>query len=250
MPAAPDAAIPDNLRGAVNAVHAAAADAQRRREEAELVEREILGLAYLAMRRHGFSDHYAASQLGHRPTELKSYAKAIRWFTLEHNVSRSQIEQLWRTARLAASTWFESETITSSRDVIFNNNIDDIDYPLPVSTLDTDGAEFVHQRTGEKLLVYCPQRWNGTPTQSDGQHVRWDHKGRYRIEFISAAGERGTLAPATLGLTEADTQFDTSTPKRRGDHATTFARIITAIRRTHAILPPYNLTAIEGLNLR
>lgn len=113
-----------------------------------------------------------------------------------------------------------------------------------VNTLDTDAAEFVHQHSGEKVIIYSTQLWNGTPTVSAGQPVHWDHKGRYRIEFISAAGERGTINPADLGLTAADTEFDTSTPKRRGNHAATFNRILTAARRTYAILPPYNLTAV------
>lgn len=247
--------VPRHLLTAVHAVTTAVAQARHNRLEAEQSERDVIGLAFLTMRQLGFSDHYIARELGHPRAELRTYAKAVRQLPpytqgAATPAARSQPELLWHAARYAASMWIESETITSSRDVIIANNIDDIEYPLPVTTLDTDGAEFVHQRTGEKLIIYSPQRWKGTPTVIDGRPTSWDHQGRYRIEFISAAGERGALAPSLLGLTPEDTQFDTSHPRRRDDHDLTFARIVTALRRAHAILPPYSAAAAEAFTLR
>lgn len=244
--------VPRHLLTAVHAVTTAVAQARHNRQEAEQSEHDVIGLAFLTMRQLGFSDHYIARELGHPRAELRAYAKAVRQLPSHIQdattpAARSQPELLWHAARCAASTWIESETITSSRDVIIANNIDDIEYPLPVATLDTDGAEFVHQRTGEKLIIYSPQRWKGTPTVVDGRPTSWDHQGHYRIEFISAAGERGAMAPTLLGLTPEDTHFNA---RRRDDHDVTFARIVTALRRAHAILPPYNVAAADAFTLR
>lgn len=246
--------VPRHLLTAVHAVTAAVAQARQTRLEAGQSEHDVVGLAFLTMRQLGFSDHYIARELGHPKAELRAYAKAVRQLPSNNEdttpASLSQPQLLWHAARHAASTWVESETITSSRDVIIANNIDDIEYPLPVSTLDTNGAEFVHQRTGEKLIIYSPQRWKGTPTVVDDRPTDWDHQGRYHIEFISAAGERGALAPTLLGLTPEDTHFDTSHARRRDDHDVTFTRLVTALRRAHAILPPYSVAAAEAFSLR
>lgn len=159
-----------------------------------------------------------------------------------------QPEVLWH-----ARAWVQSETITttssSSGGVIIANNIDDIEYPLPVGTLDTGGTEFVHQRPGEKLIAVAPQRWKDTPTiVANGHPTRRNHRGRYRIEFVTTAGDRGALAPTLLGPTPEDTRWDTSLA-RRDDHDVAFARITTAPRRA-AILPPYRVAAAEAFSPR
>ena len=199
--------VPRHLLTAVHAVTTAVAQARHNRQEAEQ------------------SEHDAVRQL---PSHIQDATTPA---------ARSQPEMLWH----AASSWIESETITSSRDVSIANNIGDIEYPLPVATRDTDGAEFVHQRTGEKLIIYSPQRWNGTPTVVDGRPTSWDHQGHYRIEFISAAGERGAMAPNLLGLTPEDTHFKTRDARRRDDHD--------ALRRAHAILAPYSVAAADEFTL-
>ncbi|WP_336513618.1 hypothetical protein [Mycobacteroides abscessus] len=175
--------VPQHLLNALDAVTTAVTKAHHNRREDEQTEHDVIGLAFLAMRQLGLSDHYIARALGQPTAQLRAYAKAVRqrpsrFQTATAPAALSKPELLWHAARYAASTCIESETITDSRDVIIANNIDGIEYSLPVATLDT------------------------------------------------------------------------SDPRRRDDHDVTFSRIVTALRRAHAILPPYRVAAADAFRLR
>ncbi len=241
------AEIPGHLRIAIDAAAAAVGQARRGTREAQLVENDLMGLSYLALRHQGLTEDYAARTLGVPLGELRAHARAAGLLGGPEDAERrAAVEQLWDAARAQASDWVESTSVTLSWEAITANNIDDISYPLPIGSLDCCAAEFAHQRTGEKIVVYCPVRWKGTPAVVDGGPPRWDYQGRYRIEFIAAAGERGSVRPASLGLTDADLDFDTS--ERRDRHDVTFDRIVTAVRRRYAILAPFSITALEWLS--
>lgn len=88
---AADAAIPQNLLAAVSAVTAAATEARRRREEAERLERDILGMAYLAMRRQASVTEFLGASLaiygGVSPSRpLPGAARRSQWSGLAIDV--------------------------------------------------------------------------------------------------------------------------------------------------------------------
>lgn len=63
--------------------------------------------------------------------------------------------------RRNASAWYQTGDIDKSHQVIQRNNIDAGSWPLPIEALDTEGAEFVHRTSGQKIVVYSRQRSDG-----------------------------------------------------------------------------------------
>ncbi len=217
-------AVVDALRGGID-------EAQRRLERAQRLQRAIIGMAGATLRQRCLTDAYIEQLLGAEADATTAAATGAQDWQL-----RAEIEQLWTMVRRHASVWFQTDDVQTSCEVIQRTGIDTGGWPLPVEALDTPGAEFVHQTSGEKIVVYSLQAPHGTPTIVDGQIRSWDNLGSYKVEFVSAAAARSPLDLMAFGLTTAANRF-------RGDRGDgpgeAFGLIMAAIRQMYGPLPPY-----------
>jgi len=224
-------AVVDALRGTVE-------QAQRHVEHAERVRLAITGLAGLTLRQRDLSDKFIEQLLGVDDTLL---AEAMREAgpliegTQDWQL-RAELEQLWNGVRRRASVWLQTEDVATSCDVVQANLIAAGSWPLGIEDLDTQGAEFVHQISGQKITVYSLQGRHGTPTVVDGRIRSWDNSGSYQVEFVSPGIGPSRLDLASFGLPSGAQQFY----GHRGDGPDgTFGLIVGAIRRACGPLPPY-----------
>jgi hypothetical protein len=240
--------VPTELAPVIEAVRAGVDDARRRAQRAETVRRDVLGLSALALRQHGFSHANIADHLGARRALVAECARGVRPHIgpNDDEALRTDVEAVWNAIRKAASPWLQTDAVSTSRDVVRINDIDIGDSPLPVSELNTSGAEFVHQTSGEKIVVYSLQRWKGAPIVHDGDITDWDRVGHYNVEFVAAAGERRPMNPARFGLTAGALTFVGRISVRPPDQDdnVAFKRIVLALRRTYGAFPPYVETAL------
>jgi hypothetical protein len=176
----------DALRGGIG-------EAQRQLERAQRVQRAITGMAVQALRQRRYTDSYIALLFGVDADTMTAATRDAGPMIdgVQDWQLRAEIEQLWTSVRRRASVWFQTEDVTTSCEVIRRNGIDTGSWPLPIEALDTPGAEFGHQISGQKIVVYSLQGQNGTPTIDDGHIRSWDNQGSYRVEFVStpAGGE-------------------------------------------------------------
>lgn len=75
---------------------------------------------------------------------------------------KHDVIELWDAARRAASPWLQVDDVEYSRQVVRRHGIDGC-WPLPIEALDLWAREFIHQQSGESIIVYSLQRWQGTP---------------------------------------------------------------------------------------
>jgi hypothetical protein len=234
---------PKKLRRIVEAVIAGAEEVRRRVERAESVQRDLIGMSALVLREQGFTDSYIAERLGMRPIDIAECTRLVRPRIGPDCADpiRDEIEDLWRGIGRFASQWVQVDCVTLSREVVRRNGIDIGDSPLSVGDLDTSGAEFVHQGSSEKIILYSLQRWNGTPVIANGQFAGWDNVGQYNVEFVSTTGERGTFDLPSLGLSPDVVSFSGDLTGRTGTQTVgdAFERIVLGIRRTYGVVPPY-----------
>ena len=224
-------AVVDALRGGVD-------EAQRQLERAQRVQRAITGMAILTLRQRDLGDGYIkqifdldADVMAAATGETGPMIDGVQDWQL-----RAEIEQLWTTVRRRASVWLQTDDVATSSEVIRRNGIDTGSWPLPIEALDTSGAEFVHQTSGQKIVVYSLQGSNGTPTIVDGQIRSWDNYGSYKVEFVSAAAGRSPLDLLSFGLGGAANRFRS---QGGNGHREAFGLIVAAIRRICGPLPPY-----------
>jgi len=224
-------AVVDALRGGID-------EAQRQLERAQRVQRAIIGMAVLTLRQRGLSDGYIkrivdvdADVVAASIRETGPMTDGVHDWQL-----RAEIEQLWTTVRRRASVWLQTDEVDTSSEVIRRNGIDTGSWPLPIEALDTPGAEFVHQTSGQKIVVYSLQGSSGTPTVVEGQIRSWDNYGSYKVEFVSAAAGRSPLDLMSFGLTGAANRFNNQGGKGPRE---AFGLIVEAIRRICGPLPPY-----------
>jgi hypothetical protein len=224
-------AVVDALRGGVD-------EAQRQLERAQRIQRAIIGMAVLTLRQRDLSDGYIkqifdvdADVLAAAARDADPMIDGVQDWQL-----RAEIEQLWKSVRRRASVWLQSDDVATSSDVVRRTGIDTGSWPLPIEALDTPGAEFVHQTSGQKIVVYSLQGLNGTPTIVDGQIRSWDNYGSYKVEFVSAAAGRSPLDLMSFGLSGAADRFHS---QRGGGPRAAFGLIVAAIRRVCGPLPPY-----------
>jgi len=221
----------DALRGGID-------EAQRQLERTQRIQRAITDMARLTLRQRGLTDVYIGLLLGADP-DVTTAAGGEAGPTLDGVQDwqlRAEIEQLWTSVRRRASVWFQTDDVTTSCEVIRRNGIDTGSWPLPLEALDTPGAEFVHQTSGQKIVVYSLQSLKGTPTIEDGQIRSWDNSGRYKVEFVSTTAGRSPLDLLSFGLTSGATSFKNH---RGGGPGEAFGLIVAAIRSVCGPLPPY-----------
>ena len=223
-------AVVDALRGGID-------EAQRQLQRSQRLQCAITGMAGLALRQRGLPDTYIEQLLG-ADAGVTTAAGRDAGPTIDGAQDwqlRAEIEQLWTAVRRRASVWFQTDDVATSVEVIRRNSIDTGSWPLAIEALDTPGAEFVHQTSGQKIVVYSLQSRTGTPTVVDGRIRSWDNHGSYKVEFVSTAATRSPLDLMAFGLTSAANKFRGD----RGDGAgEAFGLIVGAIRAVCWPLPP------------
>jgi hypothetical protein len=215
-----DPQIPDPLLSAATTLGGINAEADRRIADAEYVRACLLGLSTLVLREQGFTDAFIAQHLGSEPKALSESMGAVRTLPitltgLPDNGPQREVVQLWDAARQAASPWLQVEDVAYSHQVVQRHAIDASPWPLSVGVLDLLAREFVHQHSGEALILYSLQRWKGTPRYLPSGQPEWDLTGRYNIEFVTVAGDRGTVRPEALGLSDDEPRVHRREPVKR-----------------------------------
>jgi hypothetical protein len=219
----------DALRGILD-------QAQRQLDHARQIQRAVTGLAGRTLQQQDLSDKFIQQLLG---IDEDVFTEAVREAgpTVDEAQDwqvRAELEQLWLAVRRRASVWFQIDDVETSCEVVRHNVIETGSWPLSIEELDTPGAEFVHQISGQKIVVYSLHGRNGTPTVADGKISSWDNTGFYKVEFISQGAGRSRLDLTSFGLSPGADRFN----GRRGpDEA--FGVIVGAIRRACGPLPPY-----------
>jgi len=196
---------------------------------------------YLRTLRQGLSDSAIGAFLGVSRNRVADLIRGIQYGG-EPSWAAEWVNEVWAAARYASSPWLEESGVPAllSHHIVERYQIPVSSSLIPLHKLDTEAAEFTHRHSGEKIIVYSLQRWKGTPTRV-GDPLSWDHKGHYVIEFVSGSGERGTVAPSALGLSEDAVHFGKgfNTASRRRRDSDAFETIVESVRRTYRILPPY-----------
>jgi hypothetical protein len=221
----------DALRGTLD-------DARRQLDHARQMQRAVTSLACRTLRQRDLGDGFIRQLLDLDDDVFAEAVHADGPMIAEAQdwQVRAELEQLWTTVRRRASVWFQTDDLETSCDVIRHNGIDTESWPLSIDELDTPGAEFVHQISGQKIVVYSLQGRNGTPTVVDGRIRSWDSAGVYKVEFVSQGAARSRLDMAPFGLLPRDNSFNS----HRGDGAEgAFGVIVAAIRRDCGPLPPF-----------
>jgi hypothetical protein len=249
------------LRTAVDAMRGAIDDAQRQLERARQVKLAVTALAITALRQRGLADRHIGRELDIDADALTAAAEhpdpaadGVPDWEL-----RAEIEQLWMAVRRQASVWMQVDEVTTSAQVVERNGIDPGSWPLAVRALDTPGAEFAHQSSGQKIVVYSLQARDGTPTIVNDAIASWDYWGQYNVEFVARAGTRSPLDLSSFGLIPSAQTFRrrdsreelmakafpsaSGGPAAGRDAAESFANIVAAIRRMCGPLPPYSEVA-------
>jgi hypothetical protein len=249
------------LRTAVDAMRGAIDDARRQLERARQVKLAVTAMAIAALRQRGLAD-------GHIGRVLDLDADAVTGAAEHPDPAadgvpdwelRAEIEQLWMAVRRQGSVWMQVDEVTTSAQVVERNGIDTGSWPLAVRALDTPGAEFAHQSSGQMIVVYSLQARDGTPTIVNDAIASWDYWGSYNVEFVARAGTRSPLDLSSFGLIRSaqtfrrrDSREDlmarafpsaSGGPAAGRDATESFANIMAAIRRMCGPLPPYSEVA-------
>ncbi|OOK65201.1 hypothetical protein BZL29_7835 [Mycobacterium kansasii] len=136
--------------------------------------------------------------------------------------------------------WVQTRKARSGH-ICAENNV-----PIPRSyyapaALDSYGAQFDNQHTGERILVYSLERYNGQPLfDAEGRYVKNDNRGEYCIDFCASTGARQPLPLEILGLTPADVRFGSGwpdPPTNSDDDTDVFRKVTSAVRRHYGIWP-------------
>jgi hypothetical protein len=241
----------------IDAVRGALDDAQRQLERAQHLKHAVTAVAITALRQRELSDGYIGSLLDLDTDALAAAAdrRDLIGGAQDWEI-RAEIEHRWMAVRRQASVWMQIDEVTTSAQVVDRNGIDTGSWPLAVRALDTPGAEFIHQHSGQKIVVYSLQGRDGTPTIVNNAIASWDHQGEYEVEFVSPEGLRSPLGLTAFGVVASMRQFRRPSqrdelmrqafPNTGGwptigrDATESFAALIAAIRRTCGPLPPYS----------
>lgn len=230
--------IPDHLLSVVVALRALTSETRTSAERD--VRDHLVGMSTLALRELGFTDAHIAQQFGCSAKTISTCARGIDFWMDRHTGRYREICDHWDRARRNASPWYQVDSVSESCDVVTRHSIETPDWPLRIEALDLPAVEIVHQRSGERIVVYSLQRWKGTPCPTATNPVAWDMVGSYQIEFISAAGERGSISPELLDLPTTRFAGDEPSRRRGRDGYGVYHQILLAMRRRYGVLPPYD----------
>ncbi|MFD7011174.1 hypothetical protein [Rhodococcus jostii] len=218
-----DKAVRDAMRGAV-------AEARRRARWATEVNHEVRDKALGVLVANGMSMRQARRAVGlGRRERIQASAQMVgaalrRWVeqveyrvrgpesglmpptapdVLErHHAVSDAIQEIWMVASATPSPW-HCERALLSQEVIARNRC-----PVPEDRADlshdTFAAEFTNVMTGEKVLVYTVERWNGGPGK--------DGRGRYRIVRVDESGKPIPQSPVDYGLSADADRFGSGWP--------------------------------------
>lgn len=249
------------LRTAVDAMRGAIDDARRQLERARQVKLAVTAMAIAALRQRGLADGPIGRVLDLDADAVIGAAEhpdpaadGVPDWEL-----RAEIEQLWMAVRRQGSVWMQVDEVTTSAQVVERNGIDTGSWPLAVRALDTPGAEFAHQSSGQMIVVYSLQARDGTPTIVNDAITSWDYWGQYNVVFVARAGTRSPLDLSSFGLIPSAQTFrrrdsreelmakafpsPSVGPAAGRSAAESFANIVAAIRRMCGPLPPYGEVA-------
>lgn len=234
----------------VAAARAAVDEARRRADDAAMVVTAVIGASAFALREQGLSDRQIAAALEVSRNRLDKLISLARAFTLGAGIvdaidnedrwkSRWLTEILGSVADNGPSPWRHAPSQMSS-DVVAGNAIA-LPEGVRVGQLDTPGAQFDNVATGERVLVYTLQRWNGSRlvNQMTGEIVGADGRGVYRIELRAANGARCDLSPEFVDLDPDAVYFGEAwdAPSRNRSCDDACEAIQAAIRRHYRIWP-------------
>lgn len=136
------------------------------------------------------------------------------------------LEEIWTVASATTSPWhregLESNLVIARHGCPVPDDRRDL-------RQDTPAAEFTNVVTGEKVLVYSFERWNGGPDK--------DGRGTYRILRIDKDGNQTPQSPVAYGLAQNADRFGGGwSPAAPGDHSI-FETLVAAIQTQLAIVP-------------
>lgn len=233
---------------------AAGASADAAARHACAVTDQLLGLSAVSLRQQGYTDPFIANRLKVDPARLAAAARQVGVLIApEDELLRVEVERRWDHARRELP-WYQDDRVVYSRDAVRLYDIDaTASRPLSVEALDLPAAEFVNNRTGERLIVYSLQRWKGLPDpRSQPGAPVWSRRGRFNLQCVTPAGERmGVSVEDWLDLPAGSAVFsaDGEQPHTSGSDDV-FDRIGVALRRKYGALPPYLDAATLGLTFR
>ncbi|MBC2644311.1 MULTISPECIES: hypothetical protein [unclassified Rhodococcus (in: high G+C Gram-positive bacteria)] len=137
------------------------------------------------------------------------------------------LEEIWTVASATTSQWHSEDGLHS--DLVISRNGCPVPDDRQNLRMDTAAAEFTNVVTGEKVLVYSFERWNGGPGA--------DGRGTYRILRIDGNGNQILQSPADYGLGENAGRFGGGwSPPAPGDNSV-FEALVSAIQTQLAIVP-------------
>ena len=242
----------------VAAARSAVDEARRRAEDAAQIVTAVIGASAFALREQGLSDRQIAAALEvsrNRLDTLISSAWGIIFGTdvadaienADRWKSRWLTEILGSAANNGPSPWRQAPSQLSS-DLVAANTIA-LPAGIEVGRLDTPAAQFDNTATGERVLVYTLERWNGTLVVNSvtGEIVGTDGKGMYRVELRALNGARCELSPELVELDPNTVYFGEGwdDPARNRSCDAACEAIQAAIRRHYRIWP--NWTEVTAL---
>ena len=232
------------------AARSAVDEARRRADDAAVIVTAVIGASAFALREQGLSDRQIAASLRvsrNRLDKLISHARGIIFGTdvsdaienADRWKSRWLTDILGAAASSGPSPWRQAPSQLSS-DVVATNSIA-LPAGIEAGRLDTPAAQFDNTATGERVLVYTLERWNGIRVVNavTGEIVGTDGRGSYRIELRALNGARCELSPEFVDLDPNSVYFgdrwDDPSRNRSCDEAC--EAIQAAIRRHYRIWP-------------
>lgn len=216
----------------------------------------VIGASAFALREQGLSDRQIAAALEVSRNRLDKLISRGRAFVLGADISDAmENDDRWKSRWLkdilgsvadnGPSPWRHAPAQLSS-DLVAANGIT-LPAGVEFDRLDTPAAQFDNVVTGERVLLYTLQRWNGSRLVNSvtGEIVGAGGRGVYRIELRAANGARCELSPELVELGPDAVYFGEGwdDPARKQSCDDACEAIETAIRRHYRIWPNWTEVA-------
>lgn len=222
-----------------------------RQRKAHQATQYITALFAYGLREQGFSDSAIGEALSisrNRVSDLVQQALYPDLDAIGDDIAfvQAQIATTYLPIAQPASGWVHTRTDRSGEIAIANEIALPEHWQNNPAALDTQAAEFDHQDTGDRILVYSLESQQGNPLFDKKKHcVGYDFMGTYRIDHCPADGDRQPMSLAQIGIAETDLRFGSrwSKPAERRYSDDAFGNALRAIRRHHSIWP---LPALTG----